>query len=691
MFPLLVAVATTAVTCVLIYSYRRRRPPTAESEAEPKACEEEQRPEAEQGAVRRAEIDEYQGLEVERGKLEEEPGKEEEKRSKTQEDPKRFQEEAGLAKEEAEPKEREEPRPKAEVEKERLEPGKRGGRPRDQARDRRKPKAGETKEYQPKPGVVCWKTERKWIPAVEVPEHLLGNSGLVVLQNGMPLTQDEDREGCWGLEQAFGEAVVRLNEDEGGRETSVPLGEDNHLLFKLSGQNQNWGRRVKSPSYGWYLVIVPDNWKRDDAFSGPPPVKPEPVSIDGYQGHYFVLEKDGDGKIYLRTPDDEPVVIGSKASPFELVGARLNDASEDMGPLFGKRPPQIRAPDDQAWEDVGTIVVGEEGSGKGKWRMAFSPVLGQTQQDLPSGLAARKGGWYFLRIYDTNDDLVESVDFRFLTALNDVNLYPHALFPGPGGHSHVRLEFIHESRCTVRLARGPASSLQIEHEDERTSAIIPPDPAWDLTYWEVKSASRSKVSVEILIERVWWSLGEEGAPLTQKSWLDKPVCVPHDSFRPTSNECICLWLPKPRWTHRVLVGFEQSKSKAFRVEVNERMVSIALREFGDTDEIRNRTQQVSLKVWLDRNGTLEGGIAICEILPEREMTEPSMPDEEADPAQMRCCSTCDHARRQHGIVWCRRYHWDRVSDDVFGERFARFVCGEWQGEYYDPEGNYHGS
>jgi hypothetical protein len=95
--------------------------------------------------------------------------------------------------------------------------------------------------------------ERQWIPAVEIPEELLENSGLAVLQDKSPLTQEESKETCWRLERVFGEVVVQWNESEGVQETRVALGQDGYLLFKLSGQEPESGRRVKSPSLGRIL------------------------------------------------------------------------------------------------------------------------------------------------------------------------------------------------------------------------------------------------------------------------------------------------------------------------------------------------------------------------------------------------------------------------------------------------------
>jgi hypothetical protein len=232
-----------------------------------------------------------------------------------------------------------------------LKPEERGGRPRGPARSRTEGPIGtiqEAKRSLASPEIVCWKKERQWIAAVEIPEELVEKPGLAVLQDGSPLTQEESKEACWRLERLFGEVVVQWNEGEGVQETRAALGQDGYLLFKLSGKNQNQGRRVKFLSSGSYLAMVPDDWERDDTLSGPAPVAPESTSLFGYQAHFFELEKDGDGKIAFRTPTGKSFVIESKAPQFELVGTRLNEASGDRGPLFGGRPPQIRALDGQA-------------------------------------------------------------------------------------------------------------------------------------------------------------------------------------------------------------------------------------------------------------------------------------------------------------------------------------------------------
>jgi len=70
----------------------------------------------------------------------------------------------------------------------------------------------------------------------------------------------------------------------------------------------------------------------------------------------------------------------------------------------------------------GVIVIGEEGSGRNRWRTQFSPQESMIDQKMPDDLANRQGGWYFVRIYDKDDNLLESMDFRFSAGLKSIQI-----------------------------------------------------------------------------------------------------------------------------------------------------------------------------------------------------------------------------------------------------------------------------
>lgn len=498
-------------------------------------------------------------------------------------------------------------------------PGNRGGRPRGSTAGSEKQRPDKPKIRAPKPEIVCWKGERQWVLAVEVPEELLENSSLTVLQNSMSLRRDESEETCWCLEQVCGEVIVRWNEDDSAQEAKVELGLDGYLLFKLSGQRLDRGRLVKFPSTGSYLVIAPKDWKRDKALSAPPPAMPEPVYLAGYQAHFFDLEKRGNEKIAFRLPDGQPLVIESKAPRFELAGRRLKDASETMGPLFGEGPPRIRALDAQAWQEVGTIVIGEEGRGRGRWRTEFRPDAGQTEQDLPSELAAKKSGWYFLRFYDANDDLIESLDFRFIGSLKQIMLPESRSLPLKRGHRPVYVEFLHEPDCSVQPVESPPN-IQIDHKHDKTIITIPRDPTCDRSRWEVRLQDSPPVEVVILVERIWWAVGEENNPPSE--WKDQPVELSREDLKATSNKALWLRLPGRRWVDEVLVGFEPSKSRPYNVRVTEETVAIPLREYSDCAEVGDKTRRYNLRLWIQRNHRdIEGTVAFLPASPAPPLTQ----------------------------------------------------------------------
>jgi hypothetical protein len=331
--------------------------------------------------------------------------------------------------------------------------------------------------------------------------------------------------------------------------------------------------------------MVQDNWERDLALSGSPPVAPESVLLNGYRAHFFILEKDVNRKIAFRTPDDKSVVIEPRASRFELVGNHLNDASENMGPLFGERPPSICSIGDWAWKDIHTIVVGEEGRLRGRWRMAFSPVQSSIEQDLPREVSARKCGWYFIRFYNTDGDLIESLDFRFICGLRRISI--HQLTPAPpeGGHDAVYVEFLYESGYVIKPSDDVPCNILINHEDKRTILSIPPGSSYDETCWLVGPKGGPQLIVTILAERLWWNVAEEGN--TPSEWVDRLLTLERNDFASTSKKVLWLRLPKRRWADEVFVGFREKSMRGYSVKVAENTVVIPLRDFGDAQELQD--------------------------------------------------------------------------------------------------------
>jgi len=487
----------------------------------------------------------------------------------------------------------------------RRSPDKRGGRP----RGRMEAAQGKA-QRPPRPEIVCWKRARQWVLGLELPEEMRKERNLVVLQDGMRLEEGESEAGFWRLAQASGEVAVQWD----GGETQIELGGHGYIVFRPAGKDHNEARRVRSPSSGQYIVVAPESWHRDEALSGKPPVAPEPVSIRGYRVHFFDLCNGGSRKIAFRDPDGKLIEIERAQFEVELVGNRILDASEGIGPLFGQGPPSIRALDSRLWERIGVIVVGEEGGGKGKWRTSFEPDPAFEEQSLPQELVERKGGWFFLRFYDKSDELVDSLDFRFLTALNDIRVIASPK-PSESGHGAAQVEFRHQPDCAVRPVEN-LPEVQIERQDEKTVVVLPRRPSYDRTAWRLGIRNGPSVEVTILVERLWWALGDEQRQPSESVWGDRLVTLSREDLTATSDKALWIRLPSDSWAERVYLGFGHSRRRPYAARA-ERAVVVPLRDFGDTKEAGDRSREHFLKAWFDN---IDGAIDIA-VLPAEHLEQ----------------------------------------------------------------------
>jgi hypothetical protein len=197
-----------------------------------------------------------------------------------------------------------------------------------------------------------------------------------------------------------------------------------------------------------------------------------------------------------------------------------------------------------------------------------------------------------------------------------------------------------------------------------------------------------------LIERVWWSWGDEHDPPEQSKKSDRPLTMERAAFRPNSNAVLHVWFPKVHWVEFVLVGFGEERQRTYLVRANSRLFSLPLREFGDAAEIQDTTRDATLKLWLPHEGAPGSGVEIARV--PAEVSTSILAGEElvAVPVERRAkeinfCSTCDHARFSGGWVWCRRHHWYRVSMKTYQGVYIHNWCDEWQGEYVDDKGHWH--
>jgi ribosomal protein S9 len=583
-------------------------------EARHKAAEEERLRLVAEGAKRKAEDDEQLRLVAERARVTADG--EERPRLETEEDQPKVDEEERLSLETEEagrlPRVTERRPRKLRGQPEtgsghKREPEDRGGGRFSVTRDGAQQPPRQLQPLKSKPEVVCWQRERQWLLGIEVAEESTPAVSWEVSQADTPLRSDERSDCRFLLENAFGEVLSRCGE----RSEVVNLGEKgrNWMLFQLSGASHNQGRRVNSPSCGSFLVVVPQGWQRDEQLAGTPVASPEAVSVDGYLGHFFDLKRDADSLIAFRTPEDELIQIRPRGTEFALVGKLLRDANENTGPLFGVSTPRIRCLSASGWASIRSIVIGQEGRGRGKWRRSFIAAPEGGDLTVPAVAEPSRDGWYFLRLYDANGDLVESLDFRLVRALREIRIVQPEAFPCEDRHESVTVEFCHEPGFFIQPADGSARRIKVDNsEDRKTTLTIPPQSACDETRWRVGSDSRRHVDLTVLIERIWWAIGPDNA--MSLDWSDELAHAVCGDFAPTSKKAIWLLLPKPRWADSIKVGFGAERAQPCLVNAGQREVAKPLRDFCDSREIGDRDRDHFLKVWIQREGERSQGTPI---------------------------------------------------------------------------------
>lgn len=448
-----------------------------------------------------------------------------------------------------------------------------------------------------RPEFVCWKAGREWQLGVELPEALSHGSPEVTQGTGR-LPADDTHEDCWRLGDLHAEVVIISGDDRFALRLRQP-GDTPYLVFKCR-RDGRWGRRVRSVSRGIYLTVAPAGWQ-PDVGSASPLAGPEPTSIPDHHGYLF--DFDETQPIVLRTP--EGLIQVAQRHRIDFVGHHIPDGAEGVGPLFGQQPPRLRAPTVEFWNEVRTVVVGQEGRGRGRWRAALQPVPDNIEQDLSEILAPWPSGWFFVRLYDGQGELLDSFDFRCVRPLKALDVVDLTL-PGSGGHRSARVEFVYHGACLIAPDGGLPPDGTITNQPGLTVAMLPANPFVDETRWSVRAGPGWPVSVTILLERLWWGIGDERSE--PDTWTDKPFELPVIDFSATSMKALWFRVHRPRRVVELLVGFDRLSARRYEIRRNRGTCTIPLRNFTDAQELRNPGQP-ALKVWLP-GSSLEPSIVV---------------------------------------------------------------------------------
>ena len=446
-------------------------------------------------------------------------------------------------------------------------------------------------ERRPRPELVCWREGMNWAVGVDVGESSKEDSWNVTQIS--TLTEDEQRPGRWVLTRPLdGVDLVRGDSDD-----SFSFPSESFRIFKLVGSEHDRGRHLKSLTRGRFLVVTPLDWRRDAESAGHEIVAPEYVLGASYRAHHLEVSDPLAGPVIFDTRSGH-VALPTQSAGFELEGDLLVDAHPGAGPLFHRSPPQLRSFRNITYR---TVVVGEEGSREGTpgWRARAADF-----DELRPMIAARRAGWFFVRLYDANDDLIDSLDFRFSTELQAIKLDAVSSVPGADGHSPARFRLVHGEDCEVRSAGTPVDGLFVTRKQDNGCNIeIPPLPDCDETCWMFQERNGTEVEICLRVDRLWWSVADEASALASTEWKDRQLELRAADLAATSRRILRVRLPSASFAREVRVGVELHRCLALRpIAGRPREVQLPLRDLGRFSALADRAANVELKLWMLPDG-----------------------------------------------------------------------------------------
>lgn len=402
------------------------------------------------------------------------------------------------------------------------------------------PKPKPRQGFVPKPELICREEERVFNIILDIPSHYKVKC---IEQNETPLQSELNNEY---IITDLSQPVTLTTTD--GRTEKFPLLEEKYMIFKTRNNWEGTGRHIKTLTQGFFVVITPNTWCRES----PASVEPARCSDEQYLVHFFQIDSSDEleGVRFFNECGRPP--LRRKL----LEGIVIQDDST-RGNLFGQRPPTLNIPSP---EEVLWIRIGEEGQeNSNPWSYNFKPA----EKNLEDILKSRYGH-FFLRAYDKDTQLIDSIEFRYYGDLSKIQIdgqsyNPKKPLPPPrDGYKATRLEFIGTNDQSLLKGK------------------IDPSKMGD-TDWNLESESgKGKVKVVINLPRIRWKL----CPVDNEQWSDKSIIMTRERFQHLSQSGTKLKLQVPLYIKKVTTGFNEPLKQTVSTKEG-----ISLASFVDHQEI----------------------------------------------------------------------------------------------------------
>ena len=355
-----------------------------------------------------------------------------------------------------------------------------------------------------------------------------------------------------------------------GRSFSVPLFESEPLVFKLRKDWLGLGRRTFSFPKGYLVAIAPDSWKRTGSRV---PIEQEPCIDPDFAVHFFYRDSN--------TSDED--VGGFRewdrktTTSIELSGRTIFDDSNE-GDLFVGDVPVLCPSKDMAWARVGEEREGGWHGGN------FKP----NEQSLSEALDGREGR-FFLRVYDSQPKLIDSIEFRYLRDLAELLVNGEAytqdiaIPPSSDGNSTVNVQFLDSDRVPM-IPSGHTDDVNASGSGLFESPANPNAKPMAYTF----ETDTGSVDVVVDVPRVWWGIESNSSMLDQ--WLDQPIDMTREKFVEYAKTEAALCIRSSKYD-AIEVGFEGDEKKPFRRNIDEKFISVPFLDFAYHAQIRQKQDE----------------------------------------------------------------------------------------------------
>lgn len=477
----------------------------------------------------------------------------------------------------------------AERPRQRRPPHKRGGRPRrdvdtthaDEDRRSTSEKEDRSKDLQRRKDfeILCWKARGVWHVGI-----LASSTGISFYQNERRLEPRSAVDLVCELHSLDPIKVIHEGSKPKECETIINLGAS--LRFFRYSVDLCPEVPASSVNRGIYLVLIPV--ARGGRLNENLIIAEQSIGIEGLLAYLIDIHESAPLLVDSRTGDH--VRVGRQEAVVRLEGRRLEPVPE-VYECFILEPPVLYF-SETGRERIKSVVIGEEGarlSRLGSWRGEFEPS-GEEREVFPREIGevlhSHGCGWYFLRFYDRETNLVDSLAFRFLAGIKGITVEAPGWSP-VDGYSDAIIMFHHEKGYEIEPCDQVIDQGARECREDLTVYSVPNhvynlSEFGDLLEWEIKAPNGRSIRITTDLGRLRWAV-TDGSPPASRDWTSSTVRLNRTALLPTSSQTLCLWLPGNVREQDCLVlrAGQQSRVSLGSQEVRRSPVHIKLRDLGD--------------------------------------------------------------------------------------------------------------